>query len=94
MSRLSRKFLPVPFLVGACGLALGTAIGITWTKSEVVPVIIVKPGIGGFVPTEGSSIGSTWLKSEVKAVILVKPGIGAFGFFPVAISILGAHANA
>jgi hypothetical protein len=62
-------------------LAAGTAIGLNWSKSEVIPVVLVKPGIGGFVPTEGSSIGNTWSKDEVKPVLLVKPGIG--GFEPV-----------
>jgi hypothetical protein len=64
--------------MGACGLAMGAAIGVSWSKSEVIPVVVVKPGIGGFEPVEGISIGNTWPKSEVKAVLLVKPGIGGF----------------
>jgi len=57
---------------------MGAGIAISWRKSEVVPVVIVKPGIGGFEPVEGSSIGNTWPKSEVKPVLLTKPGIGGF----------------
>lgn len=65
-------------LVGATGLAAGAVIGINWSKSEVMPVVLVKPGIGGFEPIEGSSVGNTWTKDEVKAVVLVAPGIGGF----------------
>jgi hypothetical protein len=58
--------------------AIGTAVGVSWSKSEVVPVVLVKPGIAGFEPTEGSAIGNTWSKDQVKAVLLVKPGINGF----------------
>jgi hypothetical protein len=58
--------------------ATGATVGITWRKAEVIPVVLVKPGIGGFEPVEGSSIGNTWPKSEVKPVLLVKPGIVGF----------------
>lgn len=57
---------------------MGAAIGISWNKTDVIPVVLVKPGIGGFEPVEGSSIGNRWQKSEVKPVVLVKPGIGGF----------------
>jgi hypothetical protein len=57
---------------------MGAAIGIKWKKTEVIPVVLVKPDIGGFVPVEGSWIGNMWHKSDVKAVILVKAGIGGF----------------
>jgi hypothetical protein len=67
--------------VAAGSMAAGAAIGMNWPKSEVIPVVLVKPGIGGFVPTEGTSIGNTWPKEAVKPVLLVKPGIG--GFEPV-----------
>ena len=70
--------MAVPFLIGVCGLAMGAAIGVSWTKSEVIPVVIVKPGIAGFEPVEGSWIGNTWPKSQVKPVLLLKPGIGGF----------------
>ena len=70
--------ITIPLLIATCGVTLGTTIGITWTKSEVIPVILVKPGIGGFEPVEGSSIGNIWSKSEVKPVLLVKPGIAGF----------------
>ncbi len=80
MQRLKTLFPPViiAFLIGVCGITFGAAIGVSWSKSEVVPVILVKPGIDGFEPAEGSSIGNTWRKSEVKPVILVKPGIVGF----------------
>lgn len=59
----------------------GAVIGANWSKSEVVPIVLVKPGLGGFVPNDGSSIGNTWSKEEVKPVLLVKPGL--VGFEPV-----------
>lgn len=56
----------------------GAAVGVTWNRDEIIPVVLVKPGIGGFEPSEGSSIDNTWTKSQVKPVLLVKPGIGGF----------------
>ena len=76
--RLSRSVITIPFLMGACCIAVGAAVGMNWTKSEVVPVIIVEPHIGGFKPMVGSSIGNNWSKSEVKPILLMKPGIGGF----------------
>jgi hypothetical protein len=70
--------IALPVVVATSGLAVGAAIGVSWSKSEVIPVVLVKPGIGGFEPVDGSSIGNMWPKSEVKAVLLVKPGIGGF----------------
>jgi hypothetical protein len=70
-------------------LAAGTTIGLNWPKSEVVPVVLVKPGIGGFVPSDGTSIGNTWSKQAVKPVLLVKPGIG--GFEPIDGMSIGNH---
>jgi hypothetical protein len=82
VKRASTSFGPTVLalcgLIAATSLATGAAIGISWSKSEVIPVVLVKPGIGGFEPTEGSSIGNTWTKDEVKAVVLVTPGIGGF----------------
>ena len=57
---------------------VGAAIGVNWTKSEVVPVVIVEPHIGGFKPMVGNSMGNNWSKLQVKPVLLVKPGIGGF----------------
>lgn len=82
-----------PALIAICavvtltGLATGTAIGVSWSKSDVIPVVLVKPGIVGFVPIQGSSIGNTWTKDEVKAVVLVTPGI--VGFKPTEGSSIG-----
>jgi hypothetical protein len=58
-----------------------------WVRSEVIPVVVVESGIGGFKPIEGSSIGNTWTKSQVKPVVLVKPGIG--GLVPLEGSSIG-----
>jgi hypothetical protein len=69
------------FGVAAASMATGATVGMNWPKSEVIPVVLVEPGIGGFVPTQGTSIGNTWTKEQVKPVLLVKPGIG--GFEPV-----------
>lgn len=51
---------------------------ISWNKTEVVPMVLVKPAIGGFVAVEGSSIGNAWSKDEVTPILLVKPLIGGF----------------
>lgn len=73
----------------ASSLAAGAAIGLNWSKSEVIPVVLVKPGISGFVPTEGTSIGNTWSKDAVKPVLLLKPCIG--GFEPIEGLNIGNH---
>lgn len=70
--------LMVPLLIGVCALTVGAAIGISWKKTDVIAVVVVKPGVGGFEPVEGSSIGNMWQKSDVKPVVLVKPDIGGF----------------
>jgi hypothetical protein len=75
----------------ACTVAVafvaGATVGAEWQKKEVVPVVLVKPGIGGFEPSDGTSIGNTWPKSAVRPVLLVKPAIG--GFEPVEGSSIG-----
>lgn len=78
LKKMQAVAIAIPLVAGASGLAMGAAIGVSWNKSNVIPVILVKPGIGGFEPVDGSSIGNTWPKSEVKPVLLVKPGIGGF----------------
>ena len=70
----------VPCLMSVSALAIGASIGISWTKTEVTPVVLVKPAIGGFVPVEGDSILIRWTRAEVTPVLLVKPGL--FGFVP------------
>ncbi|MEA3222399.1 MAG: hypothetical protein U9P49_04470 [Thermodesulfobacteriota bacterium] len=52
--RLRTTAVAIPFLIDVYGLAMGAAIGVSWRKSEVLPAVIVKPGIGGFKPREGS----------------------------------------
>jgi len=51
---------------------------VSWDKEDVMPVVLVKPVIGGFAPTEGTAIGNTWSKDEVRPVCLLKPVIGGF----------------
>jgi hypothetical protein len=65
-------------VVAASSFAAGAAIGVSWTKSEVVPVVLVKPSFGAFQPIEGNTIGISWSKDEVKPVLLVKPAFGSF----------------
>jgi len=62
--------------IAASSLCAGTAIGIEWSKSQVLPVVLVKPDelYGGFVSTDGNCISCPrWAKTEVKAVLLVHP---------------------
>jgi hypothetical protein len=79
LSQLSRRatLIGLAIVVFASG-ALGVAVGYTWSKEEVLPVVLVKPGIGGFVPSEGSPIGNTWSKIDVRPMVIVKPGVGGF----------------
>ena len=95
MTNFYKRFCTTAFaitlLIGVCCFAIGALVGVTWTKSEVIPVVIVEPGIGGFKPMTGSSIGNRWFKSLVKPVLLVKPGIG--GFVPLKGSSIGNRAN-
>jgi hypothetical protein len=77
-SRIRTTVVMIPMLIGVCAFTTGAALGISWKKNDVIPVVLVKPGIGGFEPIEEGSIGNTWRKSDVKPVLLVKPGIGGF----------------
>jgi len=69
------------FMIGAtAGLVLGIFAGaagaqslITWSKREVLPVVMVEPSIGGFVPRGGSGLQATWSKAEVVPMIIVEP---------------------
>ena len=57
----------------------GTAMGPTWSKGQVIPMIIVKPSMYGlFVPKDGAATGISWQKSEVKPIIFVKYHMGEF----------------
>jgi hypothetical protein len=75
------------------GVLIGLGAGIVtaqsfvhWTKSQVLPVVIVKPALGGsFEPKDGSI--QFWRKDEVTPMCLVKPGI--VGFIPVEGSSIG-----
>src|SRR3989442_13429723 len=67
------------FFLGAFFAApLWAQVLVSWSKEQIVPVVLVKPTIGGFAPVEGSSIGNTWPKDEVRPVALLKPVIGGF----------------
>lgn len=61
--------------------------GLSWRKAQVLPVVIVKPDIGGFSPVNGSSIGNIWRKDDITPMCLVKPDIG--GFSPTRGSSIG-----
>jgi hypothetical protein len=62
-------------------------IGLSWAKAQVVPVVLVEPGIGGFRPIEGTPIGNSWRKDEVTPMCRVKPAIG--GFVPIEGNTIG-----
>ena len=51
---------------------------VSWSKREVVPVVLVEPAIGGFAPVNGSAIGNIWPKDRVVPMCKVKPSIGGF----------------
>jgi|GEM_PF-5823141 len=72
--RVSTLVIVVAFIA----FSAGAGIAIRWQKDEVIAVVLVRRGFGGFVPSDGSSIGNVWNKSEVKPVLLLKPGIGGF----------------
>ena len=76
--RLCTSAIAIPFFMSICCLAIGAAIGVSWTKSQVTPVVIVEPSVGGFKPMGSSAIGNRWAKSQIKPVLLVKSGIGGF----------------
>jgi len=82
MSRGNSYYITKYFATGIpifiFGILLGVLTTVNWSKPEVTAVVLVKPGIGGFVPVEGSAIGNTWNKNQVTPVLLVKPGIGGF----------------
>ena len=76
--RLCTPAIAIPFLMSICCLAIGAGIGVSWTKSQVTPVVIVEPSIVGFKPIGSSGIVNSWSKAQVKPVLLVKPSIGGF----------------
>jgi hypothetical protein len=53
----------------------------SWSKSEVTPILFVKPSFGTFVPSDESTIGISWSKDQVLPICLVRPSLG--GFDPV-----------
>jgi hypothetical protein len=49
----------------------------SWRRNEVTPVVLVKPGLAGFIVDDGASTDS-WSKSQVTPVCLVKFEFGMF----------------
>lgn len=52
-----------------------------WSKSEVTPILFVKPSFGMFVPSDGGTFGISWSKDQALPICPVKPSVG--GFEPV-----------
>ena len=69
----------------------GLATGNTWPKSQVKPVLLVKPGITSFVPREGTTIGNIWGKQEILPVMLVEPS--GDGFVPLGLLTTGGEST-
>jgi hypothetical protein len=63
---------------GAFVPADGNSIGLSWSKSQIVPITMVKPFMGGFIPIDGTALDNMWAKSEVKPVVFVEPYLGMF----------------
>ena len=49
-----------------------------WPKEKVVPIVLVKPSFGSFVPTDGNAIGVSWTQEQVVPMVIVKPSFGNF----------------
>ena len=49
-----------------------------WPRDKVVPIVLVKPSFGSFVPTDGNTIGISWTKEQVIPMVIVKPSFGNF----------------
>lgn len=71
----------------AVGLLIGSSIGhrtasaqsvVTWAKSEVIPIVIVEPSYGHFVPKGASYAHVSWTKDEVTPMLSVQPAYGVF----------------
>ena len=68
-------------------LGLGTAIGVTWSKSEVTPIVLVEPDPSSFSnkfrPLNESNLlgNNSWTMDDVQPVVLVKPSFN--GFVPI-----------
>lgn len=84
----SRSFLGVVVMITALVTApVAATLTMYWQKSEVLAVVMVRPGIYGFVPVEGSSIGNAWSKDDVVPMCLVRPSMT--GFVPIDGSTIG-----
>ena len=84
----TRRFLAVALVFAVLITApIAATIGLYWQKSDVIPVIMVRPIMSGFVPVDGSPIGNTWSKDQVTPMCLVRPLLG--GFVPADGSAIG-----
>jgi len=70
----------VGVLIGVGVEALVAQSSVRWSKSEVLPIVIVEPTMGQFKPKDGSLIQASWGKDEVTPMCLVEP-VGTNGFF-------------
>jgi hypothetical protein len=52
-----------------------------WRKSEVIPVVLVKPSMGSFIADGGTVLDGTWSRDQVAPMCIVKPNMN--GFIPV-----------
>ncbi len=75
-SRIWSIVITVPFLIAVSALTVGAAMGISWTKSQVTPVVFVKYDFlyNDFRTEEFPSIYASrgWRASEVTPTVLVK----------------------
>ena len=77
IARILRSNLPAVALILVLltiVIVPATAQMISWTKSEVTPVVLVKPSYAGFVPVEGATYGIKWAKNQVVPMVIVKAG--------------------
>lgn len=69
-----------PIMWVLLGLVIGAALAAQsferWERAQVVPIVLVRPSLGSFVPEQGSSIDASWSKSEVVPMCQVKLVIG------------------
>ncbi len=76
VGRLKSWSLPALWmLLGLCIGGVLTAQSFEgWQRSQVIPVVLVKPSFGSFVPVDGSSLDASWTKSQVVPMCQLKPG--------------------
>ncbi len=70
-SRIWSIVITVPFLIAVSALTVGAAMGISWTKSQVTPVVFVKYDFL-YNDFRTEEFPSGWRASEVTPTVLVK----------------------